>query len=103
MSSAPTTADIAADAKWLAQALDPAQGQVRLVAMDRDSYRAASFLDDRLLHMPVDAQIVAWPTLEKAIAGDMRSDARWIFHIGDVGSTLIARLLGDLPSVLSIR
>ena len=34
---------------------------------------------------------------------DVRRDARWIFHIGRVGSTLIARLLGELDSVLSIR
>ena len=47
MSSAPTPQEIARDARWLAQALDPSAGQVRLIAMDRDSYRAASFLDDR--------------------------------------------------------
>ena len=28
--------------------------------------------------------------------GGARSDARWIFHIGHVGSTLVARLLGEL-------
>ena len=49
MSSAPTADEIARDATWLAQALDPSQGAARLVAMDRESYRAASFLDDRML------------------------------------------------------
>ena len=34
---------------------------------------------------------------------DMRSDARWIFHIGHVGSTLVSRLLGELDEVLAIR
>ena len=38
MSSAPNADEIARDATWLAQALDPAQGMVRLVAMDSDSY-----------------------------------------------------------------
>jgi hypothetical protein len=33
----------------------------------------------------------------------MRSDARWIFHIGHVGSTLVSRLLGELDGVLAIR
>src|SRR5215213_5966663 len=94
---------IARDATWLAQALDPSAGQVRLIAMNRASYRSASFLDDRMLQQPVDAQIVAWPTIEDAMPGDLRSDARWIFHIGHVGSTLVARLLGELDSVLSIR
>ncbi|HYX46357.1 MAG TPA: hypothetical protein VE820_06010 [Sphingomicrobium sp.] len=103
MSSAPTADEIARDATWLVQALDPSQGAARLVAMDPDSYRAASFLDDRLLQSPVDAQIVAWTDIEAAVTDDMRSDARWIFHIGHVGSTLVSRLLGDLDDVLAIR
>lgn len=103
MSSAPTADEIARDATWLAQALDPAQGMVRLVAMDHESYRAASFLDDRLLQTPVDAQTVSWTLIEEAITDALRSDARWIFHIGHVGSTLVSRLLGELDGVLSIR
>jgi hypothetical protein len=71
--------------------------------MDRDSYRAASFLDDRLMAQPVDAQIVPWPKIEEATAGDLRTDARWIFHIGHVGSTLVSRLLGEIEGVLAIR
>ena len=94
---------IARDATWLAQALDPSSGTVRLVAMNRDSYRAASFLDDRLIQQPVDAQTVAWPEVEEAMAGDLRSDARWIFHIGHVGSTLVSRLLGEIDGVLALR
>ena len=96
MSSAPTADEIARDATWLAQALDPAEGMVRLIAMDPDGYRAASFLDDRILQVPVDAQIVSWPLVEEAITDTVRSDARWIFHIGHVGSTLVSRLLRDL-------
>lgn len=103
MSSAPTSEEIARDAKWLAQALDPASGQVRLVAMDHESYRAASFLDDRMLRQHIDAQIVSWPDVEAAMAAELRIDARWIFHIGHVGSTLVSRLLGELPGVLAIR
>jgi hypothetical protein len=103
MSSAPSPEAIARDATWLAQALDPAAGMVRLVAMDRDSYRAASFLDDRLIQQPVDAQVVPWPDVEAAVAGDLRIDARWIFHIGHVGSTLVSRLLGEIEGVLAIR
>jgi hypothetical protein len=104
MSSAPTADEIACDAKWLAQALDPNAGMVRLIAMDRDSYRAASFLDDRMLQTPVDAQIVSWTLVEDAVSGDeLRTDARWIFHIGHVGSTLLSRLLGEIPGVLAVR
>lgn len=103
MSSAPTADEIARNATWLAQALDPSAGMVRLVAMNRDSYRAASFLDDRLLTQPIDAQIFPWPEVEAAAADELRSDARWIFHIGHVGSTLVSRLLGEIDGVLGIR
>jgi hypothetical protein len=103
MSSAPTADEFARDATWLVQALDPSQGAARLVAMDRESYRAASFLDDRMLKDPVDAQIVSWTAIEQAVSDHMRSDARWIFHIGHVGSTLVSRLVGELDGVLAIR
>jgi len=103
MSSAPKPEEIARDATWLAQALDPSAGNVRLIAMDRESYRAASFLDDRMLQQPVDAQVMSWTGIREAITDELRSDARWIFHIGHVGSTLLSRLLGELDGVLAIR
>lgn len=103
MSSAPTADEIARDATWLAQALDPAAGVVRLTAMDRNAYRAASFLDDRMLQQPVDAQLLPWPQVEAAVTDGVRQDARWIFHIGHVGSTLVSRLLGEIAGVLALR
>jgi hypothetical protein len=103
MSSAPNRQEIAQDATWLAQALDPAAGMVRLIAMSREAYREASFLDDRMLQQPVDAHILPWPEVEAAVAGVERSDARWIFHIGHVGSTLISRMLGEIDRVLAVR
>ncbi|HEY7006619.1 MAG TPA: hypothetical protein VH392_09075, partial [Sphingomicrobium sp.] len=55
------------------------------------------------LQAPVDAEIVSWTVVEEAVTDDMRSDARWIFHIGHVGSTLASRLLGELDGVLALR
>ena len=103
MSSAPAPAEIAADATWLVQALDPASGLVRLLRMSAQDYRAAAFLDDRLLAQPVTAEVRPWSEVAGAIAPGARDDARWIFHIGHVGSTLIARLLGELDGVLAVR
>ena len=34
---------------------------------------------------------------------EARRDADYIFHIGNVGSTLISRLLGELPTVFALR
>ena len=76
MSNAPTSEEIARDATWLAQALDPSAGNVRLIAMDRESYRAASFLDDRMLQQPVDAQIMSWTDVEAALSDDVRLEDR---------------------------
>lgn len=104
MSSAPPSQEeIARDATWLVQALDPANMAARLVRMDREAYRAASFLDDRMLQRPLDARVVEWQRVRGAVAIETRTDARWIFHLGHVGSTLVARLLGELPQVLAVR
>lgn len=103
MSSALTCEEIARDASWLVQALDPSSNMVRLVAMTRDDYRAASFLDDRIMQRPVDARLVPWREVESGVAHDMSINARWIFHIGHVGSTLVSRLLGEIGGVLAIR
>jgi hypothetical protein len=103
MSSTPTADQIWRDATWLAQALDPQAGLARLISMDHEAYRAASFLDDRILQQRMDALIVPWPQIEEAMSGDLRRDARWVFHIGHVGSTLVSRLLGEVEGVLAIR
>ena len=103
MPGAPTAQEIVRDAGWLLQALDPTGELVRLVEMNREAYRLASFLDDRMFQAPRNSQIGRWFEIVEAIPADARRDARWIFHIGHVGSTLVARLLGELEGVLSIR
>jgi hypothetical protein len=103
MSSAPSAAEIVRDARWLAQALDARSGMMRVVELSPESYRSASFLDDRMLQEQHFAGIVPWESVAGAIPQNARRDARWIFHIGHVGSTLVARLLGEIEGVLSIR
>lgn len=103
MSSAPSALEIAPDARWLAQALDPRSEVVRLIEMSPEAYRAASFLDDRMLQQPITARAAPWTAVAAGVPADARADARWIFHIGHVGSTLVSRLLGELDSVLALR
>ncbi|MCH8615535.1 hypothetical protein LZ016_05405 [Sphingomonas sp. SM33] len=103
MSSAPSPEEIWKDARWLAQAVDPRAGLVRVVEMTPEAYRDASFLDDRMLQQPRTTHLLPWSEVASSSPADARADARWIFHIGHVGSTLIARLLGELESVLSVR
>lgn len=103
MSSAPGSNEIWHDARWLAQALDPKAGLLRAVELTAEDYRQASFLDDRLLEAGHRNHLLNWAEIEHGRPDNARSDARWIFHIGHVGSTLVSRLLGELDGVLSIR
>ena len=84
--------------RWIRQPTSSGSSRCRARA-----YRAASFLDDRLFQLPQNAAMLPWPQVAAAVPADARADARWIFHIGHVGSTLVARLLGELDGVLSIR
>jgi hypothetical protein len=104
MSSAPAPEEIWKDARWLAQAVDPRAGLVRLVEMTPETYREASFLDDRMFHQKQRAShLLPWGNVASSAPADARRDARWIFHISHVGSTLIARLLGELHGIVSVR
>ena len=103
MSSAPTPDEIWKDARWLAQAVDPVAGLVRLVEMTPQDYRDASFLDDRMFEKQRVSHLLPWTRAANTVPAGARRDAQWIFHIGHVGSTLIARLLGELNTVLSVR
>lgn len=106
------------DAGLFVHQIDLASDRALLVAMNEADYRAASFLDNRLLQPQPGAagsaptqrpmQWAGWNDLAAQTAGaasaaEIRSDAQFIFHIGHVGSTLIARLLGDAADTLALR
>lgn len=102
MTTHPIPEGFADDAGWLVQAVDPKSRLVRLIRLDRDGYRAASFLDDRMLQQAPESRICALNDLLR-VAERLPDDAQWIFHIGHVGSTLVSRLLGEADPVLAIR
>jgi hypothetical protein len=81
--------------------LDPALGRMTLLRMSEADYRAASFLDQRLLGPNSTLIETEWDKL--VLPAGARRDAQYIFHIGNVGSTLISRLLGELPQVFALR
>jgi hypothetical protein len=86
------------------QKIDVVGLTVLLIELSPSAYRAASFLDDRILG---PATRGAWLSLER-IAGAASSvvDARplhFIFHTGHVGSTLVSRLLDETGTVLPLR
>ena len=88
---------------WLPQAFDSTFEWVRMVEFEQDDYRSAAFLDRRGLRPDMDAAAVPFSSLAEHTPAEARRDAHWIFHIGHVGSTLVSRLLGELPGVFALR
>lgn len=86
------------------QALDLVGGRVLVIRMDANAYRAASFLDDRILGPNTRG---AWlPGAMVAEGARQVSDPRplhFVFHTGHVGSTLVSRLLDETGILLSLR
>ena len=89
--------------EWLAFELDLATDQVALLRMSAEDYRRASFLDQRMLGPASEIRRSDWSALAAAVPKDARRDAQYIFHVGNVGSTLLSRLLGEIEDVLALR
>jgi hypothetical protein len=78
------------------------QGAIRVLRLDEAGYQAASFLDQRLLQLPVPRATVAETVLASA-AATLAPCSHFIFHIGHVGSTLLSRLLGSHAAFFALR
>ena len=86
------------------QKVDLARDAALLVQLSESGYRAASFLDDRILTSDVKGSWVSLGSvLEAAQAIGERKPLHFIFHTGHVGSTLLSRLLDESGCVLSLR
>lgn len=103
---APTGLTIAPDELVASPAwfpLENIEGEaVRLIQLDEAAYRAASFLDQRLLGAGYRQSACGLAVLSGA-AGRLAAPSHYIFHIGHVGSTLISRLLGAHQSFFALR
>jgi len=93
--------DIVRSPAWLPlEAVDgPA---MRLVYLDEAAYRAASFLDQRLLGIGYEQQVCGLAVVEAA-AARLAPRSHYIFHTGHVGSTLLSRLIGAHEGLFSVR
>jgi len=86
------------------QNIDLVRQAVLLVLLDEPAYRAASFLDDRILSSAMKG---AWVSLSRVAGAAERASRQlplhFIFHTGHVGSTLASRLLDETGGVLGVR
>jgi hypothetical protein len=94
-------AQIARSPAWLPLDLT-ATGNIELLRLDEASYRAASFLDQRLLAGSFERGHCSAAILREA-AQMLPVRAHFVFHIGHVGSTLIARLIGEHAALFALR
>jgi len=97
----------ASDASLFVHQIDATNDRLLLTQLSEADFRDASFLDQRLLQAQVGQQQRAmqwgdWSVIAPQSVG-ARDDAQFIFHIGHVGSTLIARLLGEAADTLALR
>lgn len=95
---------LGAGADFLFQDLDLVNRRGLLVKFDEAGYRRASFLDQRAF---TQGTLGAWQPLDRilreaeALAAPPAPHA--IFHVSHCGSTLISRLLAELPGNLPVR
>ena len=86
------------------QAADFARGLVLVIRMNERAYRAASFLDDRILGPGTEGAWIATPAAAQAAReATGLKPLHFIFHSGHVGSTLLSRLLDETGTVLGLR
>ncbi len=97
-----TAEDLVRSPAWLPLEVLSGGGGVRVVRLDEAAYRAASFLDQRLLRLGFEQQGAALAILEAA-AARLAPRAHYIFHTGHVGSTLISRLIGAHEEFFALR
>lgn len=86
------------------QKLDLVRDAALVIRFDAAAYRAASFLDDRILGPATSG---TWLPFDRVAAAARAARAacpvHFIFHTGHVGSTLVSRLLDESEAVLSLR
>ncbi len=93
--------DVAASPAWFPlEGAGP--GTMRLVRLDEAAYRAASFLDQRLLRAGFTQALIPSAALAEA-AARLTPRGHYLFHTGHVGSTLVSRLIGELSTLFSVR
>ncbi len=104
MSAHPFLAGLRHSPDYLLQNLDLVNRRGLVVHINENIYRQASFLDERMFTPHTQG---AWFPLELLFEATREltppQAPHYIFHTGHCGSTLISRLLGELPRAFSLR
>jgi hypothetical protein len=95
--------DIAASAAYYPHSFDAKADRVMLVKLSLADYRLSSFLDSRMLAPGMPAAWFDYVPVAVSAGLVKPKPLHMIFHTGHVGSTLLSRLLDDVPGVLGLR
>ncbi len=82
------------------QKLDLVTRRTLMLEIDRRRYHESPFLDDRMID---DRTTGFWTGLDTLPPVQAPRSARWLFHIGHCGSTLLSRLLPAVCPLLPVR
>jgi hypothetical protein len=88
---------------YFLQNLDFVNRRGLVVHVNQEIYRQAAFLDDRMFASDTQGAWFPLDTLLQSTAGLPARPAHYLFHIGHCGSTLLSRLLGELPGCFALR
>lgn len=84
--------------------LDSDGEQIAFIRLTQSDYQRASFLDGRILTPRTAMHLISWREVAAELgSAHLEECCSFIFHIGHVGSTLLARLIGAHPSAFVLR
>jgi hypothetical protein len=78
--------------------------KIAFIRLSKSDYQRASFLDARILTPHTAMHSLTWQQVAAALeSANLQERCSFIFHIGHVGSTLLARLVGAHPAAFVLR
>ena len=80
----------------------PTADGLRFIVLSEADYRHASFLDQRLVGPASRCGDIPWEWLARW-GDELPLGCDFVFHVSHCGSTLLSRLLGEVPKVLALR
>ncbi|HEX4177873.1 MAG TPA: hypothetical protein VHY57_05520 [Rhizomicrobium sp.] len=98
-----TDTEIASSPAFYPHSFDARGDRVMLVKLSAADYRLSSFLDSRMLAPGMTAAWFDYTPLAVSAGLVNPRPLHMIFHTGHVGSTLLSRLLDEVPGTLGLR
>ena len=103
MNTHPLLAGLRHSPDCMLQNLDLVSKRALVLRVSEELYREASFLDDRMFSPNMEGYWFPLDTVLESLKDLAAPVPHYIFQVGHCGSTLISRLLAELPGNLPVR